>query len=53
MKELLQSLVDEYDANQSRKSLLCESSNITHKAARVCCNQNNAQERSPQTNTGS
>lgn len=53
MKELLQSLIDEYDANESRKSLLCEPSDITHKAACICGNQNNAQERSPQTNTGS
>lgn len=53
MKELLQSLIDEYDANESCESLLGKSSNITHKAACICCNQNNAQERSPQTNTGS
>lgn len=51
MKELLQSLVDEYDANESCKSLLGEPGDVTHKTACICGNQNNAQERSPQTNT--
>ena len=53
MEELLQSLVDEYDADESCKSLLGEPSDVTHQAACICCNQNNAQERSPQTDTGS
>lgn len=53
MKELLQSLIDEYDANESCESLLSEPGDVTHKAACICRNQNNAQERSPQTYTGS
>lgn len=53
MKEFLQSFVNEYDTNESGKSFFCEPSNVTHKAACICCNQYNAQERSPQTNTGS
>lgn len=41
MKEFLQSFIDEYDTNESCKSFFCKPSNVTHKAACICCNQYN------------
>lgn len=52
LKEFLQGFVDEYDADESSKSLLCESSDVAHQRAGVCGNQQNAQECRPQADAG-
>lgn len=50
--ELLQSLVDEDDADERGKGFLCESRDVAHERASVGGHQQDAEESCPQTNAG-
>ena len=50
VKELLQSFVDEDDADECSKGLLCESGDVADQGASICGHQDQTQEGCPQTN---
>lgn len=52
VEELLQSLVDEDDADESGECLLCEPGDVADKGASICGHQNEAHEGCPQTDAG-
>lgn len=53
MKQLLQSLIDENDTDESSKGLFCEAGDIADQGASIGCHQNQAQEGCPKADTGS
>lgn len=48
VEELLQSLIDEDEADEGGKSLLCEPSDVAHQRASICGNQYKTQQGRPQ-----
>lgn len=52
VKELLQSLIDEDDADECSEGLLCESGDVADQGAGVCGHQDQTQEGRPQTDAG-
>lgn len=52
MHKLLQSLVDEDEADEGSEGLFCETGNVTNQGTRVCSDQNETQEGRPQADTG-
>lgn len=48
VEELLQSLIDEDDADESSESLLCEPGDVADQRASVCRHQDKTQESRPQ-----
>lgn len=50
--KLLQGLVDENEADEGCKGLLCEACDVTHQGAGICGHQHQTHEGRPQANTG-
>lgn len=53
MKQLLQSLIDENDTDESSKGLFCEAGDIADQGASIGRHEDQTQEGRPQADTGS
>lgn len=53
MKQLLQGLIDENDADQRSKGLFCETGDIADQGASIGRHQNQTQKGCPKANAGS
>lgn len=51
--KFLQGLVDEDDADEWGEGFLCKTRDVTNEGAGICSHQNDAEDRSPETNAGS